>query len=183
VTAKYVTLTTKAIPLKASPGNSALPGVAGVSATTPVATPTPSPTPDDRTPLPELTLHSWQTPVQRPGILIVLTAMIISAMALIVTLYLRNLRASGGTAAMRRKRRIAELWSQLASESSEAAVAYDAAVEYASLVAPPSEGREELIAKIGARRDLLKYGRGVSSPLNAEERENLIATLKKLSSR
>ena len=81
----------------------------------------------------------------------------------------------------RRRRRISELRSTLNSGTPDAAGSYDAAIEYAELVAPPSEKREAVIALLSARRDVLKYGSGGSMPLSQSERDQLLQTLGEIS--
>jgi hypothetical protein len=106
--------------------------------------------------------------------------MIVATLALAGILYLRDLQARGGTASSRRRRRIAHLWSSLNADDLDAGASYDAAVEYAGLVALPSEKRDATIASLSERRDALKYGSGGSLPLPPPEREQLLQTLREL---
>jgi hypothetical protein len=125
-------------------------------------------------------LRPWSTPIHRSEFLIAAAAMIVATLALAGILYLRDLQARGGTASSRRRRRIAHLWSSLNADKLDAASSYDAAIEYAGLVAPPSEKRDMVIASLSERRDALKYGSGGSVPLPQPEREQLLQTLRKL---
>ena len=190
--AKYVTLTTKPLPLDASPGSAASAASTGASST---ASPSTQPAPSsgassekaspvkDGDPIPGITLHSWSTPLHRAEFLVATLAMLVATAALAGVLYLRDLQARGGTAASRRRRKLTELWSSLHAETLEAASTYDAAIEYAGLVALPSEKRDALIASLSARRDVVKYGSGGSLPVPSSEREQLLQTLKELSNK
>lgn len=186
--AKYVTRTTEPLPLSAMPGSAATPapgsaGGADVGATgggASVPSPTPRATPVSRTPLPGITLRSWETPARRPEFLIATLSMLVATGSLAGILWWLDLRSCGGTAAMRRKQRLSGLLVQAGSENTEGGAAYDAAVEYAGLVATPSEAREAAIASLVARRDLLKYGTVGKVPLSAPERETLLGILRSL---
>lgn len=184
VTAKYVTIASKPIPVDASPGSptnpTALPSGAAPSATPPPASGKASVAPKDGEPLPGMTLHSWSTPSRRIEFQAASLAMFIAAAALAALLYLRDLNARGGSAASRRRRRTAELWSSLNAGTLDAASSYDAAVEYAGLAAVPSGKRDEVIARLTERRDVFKYGSGGSIALPAPEREQLLQTLREL---
>ena len=186
VSSKYVTLTTQPLPLEASPAS------ATTQAPPETSVPSqPGPTPagnvaaassvKDGDPVPGITLHSWSTPVSRTEFLVATLAMLVATAALAAILYLLDLQARGGTAASRRRRRISELRSTLNSGTPDAAGSYDAAIEYAELVAPPSEKREAVIALLSARRDVLKYGSGGSMPLSQSERDQLLQTLGEIS--
>jgi hypothetical protein len=190
-TAKYVTLATKPLPVDASPG--APTNTASSSATSATSTDSKAPanaaatasgkdvtTVKEGDPIPGITLRPWSTPIHRSEFLIAAAAMIVATLALAGILYLRDLQARGGTASSRRRRRIAQLWSALNADDLDAASSYDAAVEYAGLVAPPSEKRDMVIASLSERRDALKYGSGGSVPLPQPEREQLLQTLRKL---
>jgi hypothetical protein len=190
-TAKYVTLSTKPLPVDALPG--APTNTASSSATSATSTDSKAPANAAATasgkdvtavkegdPIPGITLRPWSTPIHRSEFLIAAAAMIVATLTLAGILYLRDLQARGGTAASRRRRRIAQLWSALNADDLDAASSYDAAVEYAGLVAPPSEKRDMVIASLSERRDALKYGSGGSVPLPQPEREQLLQTLRKL---
>ena len=189
-TAKYVTLSTKPLPVDASPGAPTNTASSSASATTVVskapanAAATASgkdvAAVKEGDPIPGITLRPWSTPAHRSEFLIAAAAMIVATLALAGILYLRDLQARGGTASSRRRRRIAHLWSSLNADDLDAASSYDAAVEYAGLVAPPSEERDAAIASLSGRRDALKYGSGGSVPLPPPEREQLLQTLRKL---
>jgi hypothetical protein len=188
--AKYVTRTTEPLPLTAIPGSSSATAAgtaAGGSARStgggPSASPSPRATPGAGYPLPGSTLRSWETPVRRPEFLIASLSMLVATGSLAGILWWLDLQARGGTAAMRRRKRLAELLLVAGSERSEGGAAYDAAVEYAGLIAPPSEARDASIASLVGRRDLLKYGTGGSVPLSASERETLLETLRSLAPR
>ncbi len=184
VTAKYVTLASKPLPVDASPGSptnqAALPAGPAPAATTNPAAGKASAAPKEGEPLPDMTLHSWSTPSRRIEFQAATLAMIVAAAALAALLYLRDLNARGGSASSRRRRRIAELWSSLNAGTLDAASSYDAAVEYAGLAAPPSGKRDEVMARLTERRDVIKYGSGGSMVLAPAEREQLLQTLRKL---
>ena len=184
-TAKYVTLTTESLPLVALPGNESS-GPTSANATASSSTPnpssTPSATPRDGDPLQRLTLRSWKTPMQRPEFLIASLSMFVATVTLAAILILRDLQARGGTAASRRKRKLAERLSRVQSGNEEAAAAYDAAIEYLEMAAHPSDARNSVLGSLISRRDLLKYGTGGSVPLSGTERAKLLETLQTFSS-
>jgi hypothetical protein len=106
--------------------------------------------------------------------------MLVITAALAGFLYWRDLEARGGTPSSRRRRRLAELSATLHAEGSDASSIYEAAVEYAALVAPPSENRDAVVASLTESRDRLKYGTGGSRSLTASEHEEVLQTLKSL---
>ena len=185
--AKYVTLTTKPLPLDASPGNPT-----NTAASSPAAATVPAGAPagagdagadagvKEGEPLSVITLHSWKSPIHRMAFPAVTIVMIVLTLALAGILFWRDLEARGGTASSRRRRRLSELRSVLDDGGSDAALLYDAAVEYAGLIAPPSEKRDSVIASLMERRDVLKYGSGGSRPVAASERDELLRTLRDL---
>jgi len=181
-TAKYVTLTAKPLPVDASPGTTASPA----AATTPVPEATPAHGSQAKEkvkegePFSEFTLHSWRSPIHRGGFLSVTITMLVITAALAGFLYWRDLEARGGTPSSRRRRRLAELSATLHAEGSDASSIYEAAVEYAALVAPPSENRDAVVASLTESRDRLKYGTGGSRSLTASEHEEVLQTLKSL---
>jgi hypothetical protein len=189
-TAKYVTLSTKPLPVDASPGapTNTASSSASVTSSASKAPANAAATASGKDVaavkegdlIPGITLRPWSTPVHRSEFLIAAAAMIVAMLALAGILYLRDLQARGGTASSRRRRRIAHLWSSLNAYELDAASSYDAAVEYAGLVALPSEKRDATIASLSERRDALKYGSGGSLPLPQPEREQLLQTLRKL---
>ena len=181
-TAKYVTITSKPIPVDASPGTAASPAQANapVPEVTPVGSSETKEKVKEGEPLSDVTLHSWKSPIHRAGFLAVTIVMIVITAGLAGFLYWRDLEARGGTPASRRRRRLAELRSILDAEGSDAAALYDAAVEYAGLITPPSEKRDSVVTSLTKRRDLLKYGVGGSRPVATSERQELLQTLKTL---
>lgn len=181
-TARYVTLTSKPLPLTASPGGPA-PVVAGaVSAPSPDSKPTRSPstshTLKDGEPMSGITLRSWTTPVHRNEFLIATLAMAIATAGLIGTLAYMRVQAQGGTASSRRRKRVSELRSLLSANTADAGSCYEAALEYAELELPSSEHRDALISGLTERRDLLKYGSGDLKPLPEGEHRELMESLK-----
>lgn len=186
--AKYVTISAKPLPVDASPGNPTNAAAPLSPSTAPVPGVSPVGAGDAKAdagakegePFSVITLHAWKSPIHRAGFLTVTIAMIIITALLAGFLYWRDLEARGGTASSRRRRRLAALWVILNAEGSDAAAIYDAAVEYASLVASPSEKRDSVVASLTERRDLIKYGSGGSKPLAVPEREELMQTLKNL---
>ena len=120
--------------------------------------------------------------MQRPEFLIASLSMFVATVTLAAILILRDLQARGGTAASRRKRKLAELLSRVQSGNEEAAAAYDAAIEYLELAAHPSDARNSVLGSLISRRDLLKYGTGGSVPLSGTERAKLLETLQTFSS-
>ena len=182
--AKYVTLTSKPLPLIASPGGPS-PAIAGaVPAASPEATPSRLPAASRNStslkegePMSGITLRSWTTPVQRNEFLIASLTMLVATAALAGILAYLKIQAQGGTAATRRRKHLAELRSLLVSGTTDAGSTYDAAVEYAELVIPPSEKRDALISGLTERRDMLKYGSGGSLPLPASEHRELLGSL------
>ncbi len=184
VTAKYVTLASKPLPVDASPGSpvnqAALPAGPAPGATASPAAGNGSAAPREGEPFTGMTLHPWSTPSHRLEFRAATLAMIVAAAALATFLYLRDLNARGGSAASRRRRRIAELWSSLDAGTLDAASTYDAAVEYAGLAAAPSAKRDEVMARLTERRDVFKYGSGGSVALPASERKQLLQTLRAL---
>jgi len=188
--AKYVTLTVKPLPLEASPGSAAAAASApgsSLTSTSPAVTPPQSSTPaavspeNPEAPIPGITLHSWKTPAHRTEFVIASILLLLAAATLSVILYLLDLRARGGTPATRRKRRLAGLLASLNEGSLDAASAYESALEYAELAAPPSEKREAVIAGLIQRRDLLKYGVGGLVALTSAEKDQLLESLRDLS--
>ena len=181
-TSKYVTLTSKPLPLVASPGV-ASPTVSGATSSSP--TPVPSPgqkpsknvPPKEGQPLSGINLRSWTTPMQRSEFLIATIAMLVATAALAGILAYWKIQSQGGTAASRRRKHLAELRSLLTAGSVDAGVYYEAALEYAKLVLPPSEKRDALILGLTERRDLLKYGSGGLLPLPAIEHRELLESL------
>jgi len=182
---KYVTLTTEPLPLDASPGNSQSAPAVSLAQATPAPQPasTPSAPLSGPQPLPGISLHSWQTPMQRVEFLIATASLLVATLSLAGILQYYKIQSGGGTPASRRRRRAAELLANLNSGSLDAGSAYEAALEYASLV-PADEGkRESIITILAARRDVLKYGLGGSAALTESERNRLIETLRDLSSK
>jgi len=186
VTAKYVTVSTKPLPLTASPGGSSpVPAATGASPATPGSTPS-SATPaspltvKEGDPLPVTGLRPWTTPTQRPEFLVASLSMVVAACALAAILWLRDLQARGGSASSRRRKRIAELWTLLNAGTLDAAASYDAAVEYASLVTVSTGVGDSVVTRLTERRDVVKYGAGGSLPLGNPEREELLETLRQL---
>jgi hypothetical protein len=177
---KYVTLTTKPVPLDAFPAES----VSAPVVTQPTSQQGKNNPPNeavkkgDDDSISRLTLHSWKTPIQRSDFLIATLAMIVATGALAGALHFRNLQSSRGSATARR-RRLAELLSSLDSESLDAAATYDKALQYLELLAIPES--ESIQAEITKRRDLLKYGVGGTIALARNERDQLIETLRTLS--
>lgn len=183
-TAKYATLTTKPLPLHATPGSTTNPSSAPAASSSTPGNPGAVPSkqaPAEGDPLPGISLHSWKTPAHRPEFLIASLAMLVASAALAGILLLLDLQARGGTASSRRRRRLSELWSSLQSGSLDAASTYDAAVEYAGLVPAVEEHRSAVLASLSERRDVVKYGSGGSLPLPQGERETLLKTLRDLS--
>ncbi len=181
VTAKYVTLTTKGLPLEASPGIAPPSGVASPLLQAAFPVPKAPPLPLEEGALSTQTLHSWKTPMQRSEFLLATLAMVIATLALVGSLHVHQLQKQGGSPEGRRRRRLRELLASLNSETLDAAAAYDAALEYAELIRSLSADRDVLIAEITARRDMLKYGVGRSVALSQEERERLQKILRTLS--
>jgi BatD DUF11 like domain len=179
--AKYVTLSSKPIPLKASPGGAAPVAQGSASAGAPNATPERLPSastaPKEGEPMTGITLRSWTTPVERTDFITFSLAMLGAAGVLAGILSYLKIQAQGGTAASRRRKRVAELRSLLLAGSLDAGRSYESALEYAGLVLPESGQREVLIAALSERRDKLKYGSGASLPLSAAEHRDLLESL------
>ena len=183
-TAKYVTLTSKPLPLVASPGGPS-PAVAGDSSAASSPNPVPSSgqkspknvPPKEGQPLSGINLRSWTTPMHRSEFLIATLAMLIATAALAGILAYWKIQSQGGTLASRRRKHITELRSLLTEGTIDAGSSYEAALEYAELVLPPSEKRDALILGLTERRDLLKYGSGASLPLPPLEHRELLESL------
>lgn len=182
-TAKYVTLSTKPLPLHASPGVSPPPSAQAPASPPPENAGSPPATQPAKEgdPFTGITLRSWRTPAHRPEFLIASVAMLVAVGTLAGILLLLDIQARGGTAATRRRRRLTELWSSLQSEVLDAASMYDAAVEYAGLVIAGEDRRAAVIASLTDQRDMVKYGSGGSRPLPQGERESLLRMLRELS--
>lgn len=184
--AKYVTISAKPLPVDASPANAAVPESSPAPANAPVPGVTPAGVSETKEevkegePLSTITLHAWKSPIHRIGYLGFTIAMIAITAGLAGFLYWRDLEARGGTASSRRRRRLAKLRSILDAEGSDAAALYDAAVEYAGLIAPPSEKRDSVVTSLTEHRDRLKYGAGGSRPVAASDRQELLQTLRTL---
>jgi hypothetical protein len=186
ITAKYVTLSTKPLSLNASP--SAPASLPATTATLQSATPQPelsprsgvSPKPEESEMQTGISLHSWRTPIKRTEFLVATLSLLVTSLALAGILYFRKLQIQSGGASARR-RRLAELLTNLDSDSLDAAASYDAALEYLKLLADPNAG--EMIDELSARRDLLKYGVGGSTALGREERLKLLEALRQFSTR
>ena len=184
-TAKYVTLTSKPLPLVASPGGAspAVAGDTGATALSPTSVPSPGQNPNKNVPPKEgqpllgINLRSWTTPMQRSEFLIATLAMLIATAALAGILVYWKIQSQGGTLASRRRKHIAELRSLLTGGTIDAGSFYEAALEYAELVVPPSDKRDALISGLTERRDLLKYGSGGSLPLPTIEHRKLLESL------
>ena len=180
-TAKYVTLDTKPLPLIASPGGASPAVVGALSAPSPESTPARLPTASrslkEGEPMSGITLRSWITPMERGEFLIASFAMLVATAALAGILAYFKIQAQGGTAASRRRKHLAELRSILVSGTADAGCTFEAALEYAQLVLPPSEKRDALISGLTERRDMLKYGSGGSLPLPASEHRELLGSL------
>ena len=104
-------------------------------------------------------------------------------LALVGILRYFKVQSEGGTPASRRRRRLAELWSSLNSETLDAGAAYEAALEYAGLISVEETKRAALIVTLSERRDILKYGVGGSVLLTQSEKDRLLETLRNLSSK
>lgn len=183
VSAKYVTLNTKPLPLNASPAPTG--ATSPVVATQPQTTPQQGASPEHAAAraldksgegglIASLTLHSWKTPIQRPEFVIASLAMLLASAALAGILHVRNLQVQNGSATARR-RRLAELLASLKTGVLDATASYDAAVEYLALL--PVAEADPVLLEITTRRDLLKYGVGGSVALGDKERERLIEQL------
>jgi len=187
-TAKYVTLTTKPLPLQASPGAASNPPTAP-------AVGTGSGEPGDLSkspgagrqevkqgdPVPGITFRSWRTPLARSEFVIATLAMLTAAAALTGILWYRHVQAHGGSVRARRRRRITELLSAVRSESLDATAVFEAALGYLELAVPSSEEREKLVASLTQRRDQLEYGAGGTRPLASAERAEILTALTGLS--
>ena len=186
VTSKYETLSTKPIPLKASPASGVAAPISALSSSalsqekvpSDIKTKAPGVT-NKSGPLDSMTLRCWKTPIQRPEFLIASAVLLLAAGVLAGALYFLRLRKQGGTPAARRRRRLAELWASLHKEALDAAGTYDAAIEYAGLFSSSPE-HDATLAELTARRDVLKYGVGRSIALGKMEREKLIEGLGRL---
>ena len=184
-TEKYVTLSTKPLPLKASPLSDVVTPTA-TALSTPVQpsqgvnkSPAVTANSNDGEPLSSFTVRSWKTPVQRAEFLIGSLAMLLAAVSLGGILHFRDLQTRQGSVAEQR-RRLTALWASLNSGTLDAASTYDAALEYATLLGVSES--DEVILWITARRDVLKYGVGGSVLLGSDERSKLLETLGKISS-
>jgi hypothetical protein len=183
-TGKYVTLTTKPLPLQAAPGTASNPAVvpgATVGAGDPKE---PSKSPETHRqevkqgdPVPGITLRSWKTPLVRGEFVVATLAMLVAAASLTGILRYRQLQAQGGSARARRRKRISELLSAVRSERLDATATFEAALGYLELAIPPSEEREALVASLTQRRDQLKYGAGGIRPLATAERAEILNAL------
>jgi len=183
-TAKYVTITTKPLPLQASPG----------AASNPVSTPESSarsgevknpfkPPGADRQevkqgdPVPGISFRSWRTPLARGEFVIATLAMLTAVAALTGILWYRHVQAHGGSVRARRRKRITELLEAVRSENLDATATLEAALGYLELAVPPSEEREVLSSSLTRRRDQLKYGAGGTRPLAPAERAEIFTAL------
>jgi hypothetical protein len=186
--AKYVTLTTKPLPLKASPGSASnSPGVpdtpsgsAEGMAAAKAATLSDHPDVKQGDPVPGITLRSWRTPLTRNEFVIATLAMLSASASLIGILWYRHLHAHGGSARARHSRKISELLAAVRSERLDATATFEAALGYLELAVPPSGEREALLSSLTQRRDQLKYGAGGTRPLAATEREEILDGLTRL---
>jgi hypothetical protein len=115
--------------------------------------------------------------MQRSEFLIATLAMLIATAALAGILVYWKIQSQGGTLASRRRKHIAKLRSLLTGGTIDAGSFYEAALEYAELVVPPSDKRDALISGLTERRDLLKYGSGGSLPLPTIEHRKLLESL------
>ena len=115
--------------------------------------------------------------MHRSEFLIATLAMLIATAALAGILAYWKIQSQGGTLASRRRKHITELRSLLTEGTIDAGSSYEAALEYAELVLPPSEKRDALISGLTERRDLLKYGSGGSLPLPPLEHRELLESL------
>ena len=183
---KFVTLTTKPLPLSASPALAGTPAaVNSQSQATPQQNVPTSPNAAagvDKTGGEDLngslTLRSWKSPVQRSEFVIASVAMILAVAALAGVLHFRNLQAQQGSVIARR-RRLVELLSLLKTGGLDATTSYDVAVEYLTLLHVAEDN--PTLLEIRTRRDLLKYGVGGSVALSDMERERLTNQLVQVS--
>ncbi len=184
VAEKYVTLSTKPMPLSATPLTGSVNPLAAIPANaTPPVESKKSPAggaSHDEEPLAAVTLRSWKTPLARTDFLIASLAMLLATASLGGILYFRDLQTREGSAASQR-RHLAALWNSLHSGELDAASTYDAALEYAKLLGVSES--DEVFAGLLARRDILKYGVGGSVGLGKEERSKLLEILSTLSSK
>lgn len=186
VAAKYVTLSSKPLPLTAMPGATNQPVGAPEDAvkTPPAGGKSPvaaSAVVKEGDPYPAITLRSWQSPVRRSEFVIASLAMLIAAVALASVLGYRHIQMHGGTARARRRRRIADLASVIRDGKGDEAAVLEAALEYAELALPDSEKRQSLVESLRSRHDEVKYGLGGSRPMDDTERRRLAAALAELS--
>jgi hypothetical protein len=181
VTAKYVTLTTKPLPVTASPGAASMPSAVEASSTlTPGTSDRTTPSlPPGKQPLPGITLRPWTTPAFRAEFLIASLALLVASLALGAILALRDLRLRGGTASSRRKKDLADLLARVTDPSSDALAGHEAALAYARLL-PDSPQAVELISRLEERLDALKFGARSPGFLSAAEREALLESLRSL---
>jgi len=133
VSAKYVTLNTKPLPLNASPVPTG--GTSPVVVAQPQTTPQQGASPAHATAgaldksgngdlISSVTLHSWKTPMQRAEFIIASLAMLVASAALTGIFHVRNLQRQKGSATARR-RRLAELLASLKTEALDATASYD----------------------------------------------------------
>lgn len=193
VAAKYVTLTTPPLPLEAWPGtggSSSAGAVPASASATPSSSPTAAPAPPGKgpqaaegVPLDALTFRSWRATMHRSEFLIASAALLVAALSLAGFLRYLQLHAQGGTPAMRRRRRLAQLWGALQSGNLDAASFYEAAIEYAVLVDTTPDSREAALPGLQERRDVLKYGSGGPVALGDSERERVLGTLRGLTAK
>jgi hypothetical protein len=182
MTARYLTLATKPLPVNASPGSvaPAPPSTVSSPSEPPAGPATPSgPTTTGKQPLSGLSLRSWATPAFRPDFLIASLALFVASLALAALLAIRDLQLRGGTAASRRKKESASLLARVADPEADALAAHEAAVDLARLAQDSSE-RTELLGRLEERLDALKFGARSPGVLSEEERTALLASLRSL---
>ena len=182
MTARYLTLATKPLPVNASPGSVAPAPPSTVSSPSEPSAGSATPsgaTTTGKQPLSGLSLRSWATPAYRPDFLIASLALFVASLALAALLAIRDLQLRGGTAASRRKRESASLLAHVADPEADALAAHEAAVALARL-AQDSPERTELLGRLEERLDALKFGARSPGVLSEEERTALLASLRSL---
>lgn len=181
VTAKYMTLATKPLPVTASPGSVApAPSTSSSVPEPPSGAVTSSGSASSgKQPLSGLSLRPWTPPAFRADFLIASLALFVASLALAAILAIRDLHLRGGTAASRRKRESESLLARVTDPEAGALSAHEAAVALARL-APDSPERSDLLLRLEERLDALKFGAHSPGILSEEERTALLSSLRAL---
>lgn len=181
VTTKYVTLTTKPLPLEM---------LAGASISTPVSTPTPSkvtaapsPVPNSHPPsisgerLNKKTEYSWKDPLHRKEWVLTWCALFFMATALLTFLTSRLYAQRRRSSRQQEEEQLADLMMELEKEELSVEKFFEKAASIAKLLLKCEDLEKVELEEILQRHDEIQYGARLTF-LQREEKERLIELLR-----